>query len=83
VKEDPNADVVGARDAAVVGAAHEAVAEGGEVAPHGQHDAPAGVEVDGKVPKAGVKYVGTRVGREQAAWEAPEAEVVLRGGGGQ
>ena len=75
-------DVVEARDVAVIEAAREAVAEGGKVAPHGQHDAPTGAEVDGEVLTAGVKCVGTRVGREQATREAPEAEVMVRGGGG-
>jgi hypothetical protein len=47
MEEGPDLDVVEARDVAVVEAAREAVAEGGEVAPRGQHDATARVEVDG------------------------------------
>lgn len=82
-EEGPDADAVEARDAAVVEAAREAVAEGGEVAPRGQHDPAAGAEVDGEVPGAGVKRVGPHVGREQAAREAPEAELVVRGGVGR
>jgi hypothetical protein len=75
-------DLVEARDAAVVEGAREAVVEGGEVAPHGQHDAAAGAKVGGEVPGASVECVGTRVGQEQAARETPEAELVVRCGGG-
>lgn len=82
-EEGPDADAVEARDAAVVEAARESVLEGGEVAPRGEHDAAAGVEVDGEVPGGGVERVGPHVGREQAPREAPEAELVVRGGGGR
>jgi hypothetical protein len=81
-KEGPNVDAVEAQEAVVVKAAREAIAEGSEVAPVGQHDAAAGAEVDGEVPEANVEHVGTRVGLEQATREAPEAELVVRGGGG-
>jgi hypothetical protein len=52
------------------------------VAPRGQHDAAAGDEVYGEVPRAGVELVAADLGREQAPREATEAELVVRGGRG-
>ena len=72
-----------ARDVAVVEAAREVVAEGGEVAPRGQHDAAAGAEVDSEVPGADIEHVGTCVGQKQVQREALEAELVVHGGGGR
>lgn len=80
-EESPDADAAEPRDAAVVEVAGEAVVEGGEVAPRGQHDAAAGGEVYGEVPRSGVEGVAADVGREQAPREAAEAELVVGGGG--
>ena len=81
-EESPDADAAEAGDATVVEVAGEVVVEVGEVAPRRQHDAAAGVEVDGEVPRAGVERVPANVGREQAAREAAEAELVVGGGVG-
>lgn len=81
-EEGPDADAAETGDATVVEVAGEVVVEVGEVAPRRQHDAAAGVEVYGEVPRAGIERVAANVGREQAAREATEAELVVRGGVG-
>lgn len=78
-EEGPDADAAEAGDAAVVEPAREAVAEGGEVAPRGEHDPAAGGEVHGEVPRPGVQRVPAHVRRQQAQREPAVPELVVRG----
>jgi hypothetical protein len=82
-EEGPDTDAAEPGDAALAEPPREALVEGGEVVPRWQHDAAGSFEVHREVPGPGVERVAPHVGREEAPREAPEAELVVRGGGGR
>jgi hypothetical protein len=82
-EEGPDTDAAEPGDAALVKPPREALVEGGEVVPRRQHDAAGAFEVHREVLGPGVEHVALHVGREEPPREAPEVELVIRGGSGR